>query len=312
MTQLEVKRTMRGAEIAEVTALLDTAAAADGRPALSDHLELDLRSGGSSDFAGFVVRSPELDLPAAYAQLSAGNDNRSFEMVVHPEQRDHTATIGSELLEAALDVVGAEGGGAVNWWIHEPTPVDRELADAAGMTQDRTLFQMRRPLPTERHATIPTRAFVPGHDDEAWIAVNNRAFAGHAEQGGWTLDTLRKRQQEEWFDPEGFRIHERDDRIAGFCWTKVHHDAPDGILGEIYVIAVDPDFHGKGLGSEMTLAGLDHLAAQGITTALLYVDAANEGAVGMYRHLGFEVHSTNAAFVIEVGDRPDHEGLEGC
>ena len=42
------------------------------------------------------------------------------------------------------------------------------------------------------------------------------------------------------------------------------------------MIAVDPDFHGQGLGSEMTLAGLDHLASLGIETALLYVDAAND------------------------------------
>ena len=310
---------MRDDDIAEVTSLLDAAARADGRRPLSDHLYLDLVSGGDDGFAGLVAWEPGHEHPVAYAQVSKGNDTHVFELVIHPHHRYEMATIGPELTDAALDVVRSEGGGRVNWWVYEPTSAHRVLADDAGMTPDRTLYQMRRSLPAERHATIETRAFVPGTDDETWLSVNNRAFADHAEQGGWTLDTFRTRQQEEWFDPEGFRMHERDGRVAGFCWTKVHHAGhemtdPDhrGDLGEIYVIAVDPDFRGRGLGSEMTLAGLDHLASRGIDTALLYVDAANEGAVAMYRRLGFEVHSTNAAFVTEVEHRlgavPDRSG----
>lgn len=298
-------------DIAEVGSLLDAAARADGRRPLSDHLYLDLVSGGADGFAGLVAWEPGHEHPVAYAQVSKGNDNHVFELVIHPHHRYEMATIGPELLDAALDVVRSEGGGSVNWWVYEPTTAHAALAEAAAMTQHRTLYQMRRSLPTERHATIETRDFIPGVDDDAWLSVNNRAFADHAEQGGWTLATFRQRQQEPWFDPHGFRIHERDGRMAGFCWTKVHHEGheltdPDhaGDLGEIYVIAVDPDFHGQGLGSEMTLAGLDHLASAKIRTALLYVDAANEGAVGMYRHLGFEVHSTNAAFVADVESRP--------
>lgn len=311
--RLEIKHEMGDDDIAHVTELLDAAARADGRRPLSDHLYLDLVGGGHDGFAGLVAWEPGHEHPIGYAQISKGNDSHVFELVVHPHHRYEMATIGPELLDSALELVRAEGGGRrggkVNWWVFEPTSAHRSLADAAGMTQTRTLLQMRRPLPTERHSTIETRAFVPGSDDEAWLAVNNRAFADHAEQGGWTPDTFAQRRQESWFDPEGFRMYERDGRLAGFCWTKVHHgDDLDGDpdqdhandLGEIYVIAVDPDFHGLGLGSELTLAGLDHLADRGTTTALLYVDADNEGAVQMYRRLGFDVHATNAAFTTDV------------
>ncbi len=294
-------------DIAEVTSLLDAAARADGRRPLSDHLYLDLVRGGDDGFAGLVAWEPGHEHPVAYAQISKGNGTHVFELVVHPHHRYEMATIGPELMDSALAVIRAEEGGSVHWWVYEPTSAHQTLAADAGMVQERTLYQMRRSLPAERHATIETRAFVPGEDDEVWLSVNNRAFADHAEQGGWTLDTFCSRQQEDWFDPEGFRMYETDGRVAGFCWTKVHHEGhemtdPDhrGDLGEIYVIAVDPDFHGRGLGSELTLAGLDHLSSRGIRTAMLYVDAANESAIAMYRRLGFDVHSTNAAFVTEV------------
>jgi len=55
MSEVEVKRQMSTSDIAAVTALLDETSAADGRPALSDHLRLDLESGGGAGFAGFTI-----------------------------------------------------------------------------------------------------------------------------------------------------------------------------------------------------------------------------------------------------------------
>jgi mycothiol synthase len=302
MRCLEIKRQMATDEIAHVTELLDAAARADGRRPLSDHLYLDLVNGGLDGFAGFLASEPGHDHPVAYAQISRGNDAYAFELVIHPHHRYEMATLGPELIDAAIDVVAGAGGGLVNWWVFEPTSAHVQLARDAGMVPGRSLYQMRRSLPTGLDVTVATRAFVPGADDQAWLSVNNRAFAGHGEQGGWTLDTFCQRQQESWFDPEGFRVHDIDGRMAAFCWTKVHDPAARGEepLGEIYVIAVDPDFHGRGLGKQLTLAGLEHLAGRGITEAMLYVDADNVAAVSLYEQLGFRIHCTNAAFVVDV------------
>ena len=307
MRCLEIKRQMASDDIASVSELLDAAARADGRRPLSDHLYLDLVNGGLDGFAGFLASEPGHDHPVAYAQISRGNDALAFELVIHPHHRYEMATIGPELIDAALDVVASSGGGRVNWWVFEPTSAHTALADAAHMSRGRTLHQMRRALPTDTPVTIETRAFVPGADDAAWLRVNNRAFADHGEQGGWTIDTFCQRQQEPWFDPDGFRVLDVIDddgavRMAGFCWTKVHaaSDTDDEEVGEIYVIAVDPDFHGRGFGAQLTLAGLDHLARHGIGVGMLYVDADNTPAVSLYERLGFTIHSTNAAFVADI------------
>lgn len=160
----------------------------------------------------------------------------------------------------------------------------------------RELRQYRRGLPVEEKASVTVRAFVPGADEDAWLRVNNRAFRWHPEQGGWDRATLGGRQDEPWFDPAGFLLHEQDGRLAGFCWTKVHHheSAP---LGEIYVLGVDPDFQGQGLGRELLLRGLEWLAAAGITTAMLYVYSDNLSALRMYEKLGFTLDHVDQGYL---------------
>ena len=228
------------------------------------------------------------------AVITAGNRSSNVAITVPPGAARADLR---PLLVAALEAVGARGGGEVHWWVQGVTADDEELASSVGLRPGRRLLQLRRPLPTGLPVEIETRPFRPGLDEAAWVEQNNRAFAGHPEQGGWTVATLVQQEAESWFDPAGFLLYERDGRLAGSCWTKLHPPSDeDPRLGEIYVIGVDPDFHGLGLGSQLTLAGLASISARGIDQALLYVDAANTPATSMYAKLGFTEHRVDRAF----------------
>jgi mycothiol synthase len=174
------------------------------------------------------------------------------------------------------------------------TPDDDRRASDAGLAIVREVLQLRRPLPAADPPPIALRAFVPGDDDLAFLEVNNRAFAWHPDQGGWTPAQLAERTAEPWFDPAGFLLHERDGRLLGFCWTKVHPPtAHEPELGEIFVIAVDPEAHGRGLGRALTLAGLHHMATAGVSTGMLHVESTNVAARHLYDDLGFQQHSAH-------------------
>jgi mycothiol synthase len=144
---------------------------------------------------------------------------------------------------------------------------------------------------------VTVRTFVPGEDETAWLAVNQRAFAHHPEQGSWTIKDLRLREEEPWFDPAGFFLAERDGRIIGFHWTKVHQpDDGTSPIGEVYVVGVDPGQQGGGLGRALTQTGLAYLRGLGLAEVLLYVDEDNTAAVSMYTKLGFGRWSTDVMY----------------
>ena len=299
MVRVDVRQALNAHEVDAVGALIEAATVADGHHPIDEHAWVDLVQGGRKVHAALLAWDDGHPHPVGFAQLTGRAGDWAVEYVVDPHHRLPGSTIGEQLVHAALGAAAAAGGGHLHLWVNKPTSRHDEVAAAAGLARGRDLYQMRRSLPTGLDYELETRPFVLGADDAAWLEVNNRAFAWHPEQGDWSPETLGARQAEPWFDPNGFLLHEIDGRLAGFCWTKVHkeHEPP---LGEIYVIAVDPDFAGRGLGRALTLAGLDYLASLGLKHAMLYVDAGNSTAVRLYVDLGFAVDHVDRAYVGDV------------
>jgi mycothiol synthase len=292
-------------EVREVLALAQAAGDTDGAYPLSEHVVLHLRHGGDAPAVHLLVRDHDGTL-AGYAHLDTTDEveGASAELVVHPLRRRRG--LGRALVRAAMDVTDkTDHRGRLRLWAHGDHPSAGALALSLGFVRARVLLQMRRslfaPLPEARLPEgMALRPFRPGVDDGAWVALNARAFADHPDQGRWTLSDLRLRMAEPWFDPDGFllAVDERDGRLLGFHWTKVHgtqahHHEP---IGEVYVLGVDPDAHGSGLGSALTAAGLRYLRGRGLDQAMLYVDESNVRAVALYVRLGFARWATDVSY----------------
>lgn len=278
----------------EIRRIARASTAHDGASTLNEHTLLGLKHHG--------LDGAELWLADGGFALLRGPD---LTLAVEPGSRGHGT--GGRLAEAAL---AARAGRPVEAWSHADHPAAAALAHRLGIARARALVVMSRP--TSLPVTVPPlpdgvllRGFEPG-DEEAILAVNAAAFAHHPEQGEMDLADLRDRMSEPWFDPAGLILAvpaERGDLpLLGFHWTKVHRDE-DPAYGEVYVVAVNPRAAGRGLGTLLTAAGLEHLARQGVAEVVLYVEQDNAPALAVYQGQGFTTRRTEVQY---RGIAPSH------
>ena len=81
----------------------------------------------------------------------------------------------------------------VSLWVDHPTEDTDLLVGRLGLQPQRDLFRMERSIPLEQTTDVTTRPFVVGQDEAEWCEVNNRAFAWHREQSGWTVEHIKSK-----------------------------------------------------------------------------------------------------------------------
>lgn len=280
--------------------LLAAAEESDGNPSISEQSLVTMRAGDSAEHTllTLALYAPDEDSDPATGQDLAGfavvveepDGHGILEIAVHPSYRNQG--VADRLVGALKEVRGFDG---LNAWSHGNHEAAADLAARYGYAPVRELWKMRM---TTAGADLPDaglpdgvsiRAFVPGKDEDAWLAANRAAFADHPEQGNLTRADLEARMAEDWFDPAGFFLAEdRHGRLLGYHWTKVHpRHGSHPAIGEVYVVGVTPEAQGMGLGKALTITGIKHLRDAGLNGVMLYVDAGNTAAVALYRRLGF-------------------------
>ena len=289
MAQLSWYEELTAEQAAEVGQLLEAAESTDGVAPVGEAVRLRMRPGATGSKHLLAHLDGEL---AGYAHVDMIGDSgghKVAEFAVHPKFRHQG--VGEALLKALPQE-------SLRFWAHGGHPDAEKLAEKLGFRKVRELLRMRlrveNDLPEPKLPEgITIRPFIPGKDEASVVYVNHRAFDWHPEQGSMSIEDVRAKEDEDWFDPNGFLLaFDADDRLAGFHWTKVH--TPD--LGEVYVVGVDPDRQGGGLGKALTLAGLRHLREQQVKEVMLYVESDNTAAVRVYTKLGFTLWDADVQY----------------
>jgi mycothiol synthase len=299
MHHVEIVSQLEAQHMEQLPPLLDAATRADGHEPLGEHKFLRLQRGDDLAMAVLAFEDGRL---AGYAHtVTYGEDDgrrTSCELVVDPALRRRG--VGRMLLSHAMMTAHSKGARQLDLWAYNDTEASQRMAAQFGFTPARRLLHLHRHMRHAPRASSAPGATIrpvrPGVDDEAWLALNNRVFAGHPENGRWTLDDLRARMGQPWFRPDDVLMLDVDGAPAGFCWLKVEDRAPEGRVGEIYVIGTAPECQGRGLGRHLLLRGLARLHERGAAVAAIYVDQSNEAAVDLYTSSGFHYHHVDVCY----------------
>ena len=254
---------------------LATVSAFDAHPPLSGH-KLDViarqqgRVGAWADAEGICL--------VGVAAHHTGHGHWAVEAAVAARRRNPAEE------EAALrHVIGlVPGDQAHTLWAFREGQV--EAASRLGYTETRCVLRLSGPMSGVAHVPAAGVLITPitKADVATIVAINNRAFADHREQAGMTVEAFHDLIRAEGFGAGATVVARTQQGIVGFCVTK-----QDGSgVGEVYLLAVDPEFAGSGYGSMLASAGFEQLASHDATTAVVWVDGSNHAARHVYRKLG--------------------------
>lgn len=295
--RLETVATLTPEQRQAVHHLVENAKTADGVSPLNEAGLLETgRTNGDPGIAHQLCWAGN-DL-AGYAFLDSATGEPIAQLVVDPAYRRKgvaTTMIGELGFDPRSPETAHRIGQqiALHAWSFGDLASARALAAGLSYQPVRELLVMARPLTDLPDSDLPDGVTIRGFQESdlsELVRINARAFAHHPEQGGMTEQDFRDRMKEAWFDPEGLLLATRaaadgGETILGFHWTKRH----DASLGEVYVIGVDPDHSGGGIGTALLHRGLHHLAGRGAKRVILYVEGSQRYVVRLYEATGFEV-----------------------
>jgi mycothiol synthase len=286
-----------------VLSLIKAAHDFDGTPAIAEHVLLHLRHGGDKSDSHLVIEENKEVIAYAHLDTTDLVAGPSVEAVVHPQHRGKG--LGALILKEAIKICGDK----TRIWSHGDLPAAKAIAASLKLERLWSNLLMSKPIGEIQPVTskYPIRTFIPGLDNQAFLDLNNKVFADYPDQGGWSEDDLKVRLNESWFDDKGFFVAEDRGELIGFCWTKIHgahthsHSGGDDdhgheALGEIYVLAVNPDYKGQGVGRDLTITGINYLKYQGLNNVMLYVGVENKPAFKLYKSLGFNEFGSDVMY----------------
>jgi mycothiol synthase len=138
---------------------------------------------------------------------------------------------------------------------------------------------------------FPCRHLQRGEEDEL-AGIQNRSFADTWGYNPNTVEEIIYLTNLSDCSPEDIILVCDGDKTVGYCWTKLESRADDHLSeeqGRVYMLGVDPDYRGRGIGKRVLVAGLSYLISKGVRIVELTADSENRAACALYRSVGFKI-----------------------
>jgi mycothiol synthase len=137
------------------------------------------------------------------------------------------------------------------------------------------------------------RPFKSGEEDRLAF-IQNWAFGSTWGYSSNTIQDIIDRTALPNFSPQDVLFAFDGEKIVGYCWTMI--SPPNRFsfrsFGRVYMIGVDPENQGRGIGKQLLLTGLSCLNGKGIYMVDLTVDSENKAAFALYKSVGFRYRTS--------------------
>jgi mycothiol synthase len=239
----------------------------------------------TGDAVGYVDVTAELDIGRAVLSF-----------LVHPEHPGEV--VAMKLIKSAITRAREMGARRVHVNVPGEMVSGRKLLAKMGFRFIRRFLELRLDL-SGAHALNMSRAaprcrrLKRGEEDKL-VQIQNRSFADTWGFNPNTLEEIVYRIGLPGCAPEDIILACDGENVMGYCWTRIYagrDKVTRGDKGRIYMLGVDPDYRGKGVGKEVLLAGLSYLKSKGVGIVELTVDSKNKAACALYRSAGFQIET---------------------
>jgi mycothiol synthase len=145
-------------------------------------------------------------------------------------------------------------------------------------------------------AGYEVRTFIVGLDEATSRGLENESFRDEWEYVPIPEGELEGVARSPSFRADGVIYALHDGQAVGECWSWIDDQAiaKTGVKqGDIWCLCVHPQHRRRGLGRTLLLAGVQWLRRQGMASAALYLDGANDCARHLYEAAGFVAARTD-------------------
>jgi len=214
--------------------------------------------------------------------------------LVHPKH--YRRGPAAKLIDRALSRTRELGTVTLHVNIWQNSRMDKQLLTQMGFTIVRRFLELRidlskTPLPEIEKIGHQYRPLHPG-EEERLTRLQNRSFTGSWGYNANSVEEMLYRIHLPNCSAEDIiLVFDRDNPI-GYCWTRTNF-LENKDTGRIYMLGVDPDYQGRGLGKRLLLAGLSYLKGKGLQVVELTVDRENKVACTLYKSVGFKLWTSS-------------------